>query len=225
MRRALLVALVVIAGFVVSGCTAASEPPPPADVVRTDAADAMLAVTSAHFTIERDGAPLRISGLVFSSATGDFAAPDSARAVLEVAAGDITARLGTVAIAERVWLTDPITGRWNELDAGTGFNPAIVFDPDIGWSAILRDDMADVTVTAVGADRLELRGVVSAARVATLTAGLATPQPTELLVRVDRTTSRIIDVEFDTAGPEGTSSWSIRLDDYDVPVTVEAPIG
>ena len=198
-------------------------PAPPADDIRADAAAAMAAIETAAFSISREGAPISISGLEFSSATGVYAAPDRAEAVLEVRAGDVTARLGTIAIGERVWLTDPVSGRWNELDAGTGFNPAVVFDRDGGWPAILGQDMADAEADGYDARTVVLTGTVSAERVAVLTAGLADPQPTVVEMLIDRETSRLRRVSFDTSGSDGVSSWTIELTDYDDPVAIAPP--
>lgn len=209
--------------LLVAACGGSAQSAPPADAVRLDASAAMATVTAASFTIVRDGAPITISGLEFASATGVYAAPDRARAVLEVKAGDVTARLGTIAVGDRVWLTDPVTGRWNELDPGTGFNPAVVFDVDVGWAAILGTDMADAVSESKDADRVLLTGTVSADRVGVLTAGLAEPQPTEIEMLIDRSSWRLAIVAFETSGPNGVSSWRIEISDYDEPVDVEPP--
>lgn len=209
--------------LLVASCGAGAEPAPPPGAVRADASTAMAAVSSASFSIVRAGAPITISGLEFTSATGVYAAPDRARAVLEVKAGDVTARLGTIAVGEQVWLTDPVTGRWNALDPGTGFNPAVVFDPDVGWSAILGTDMTDAETAPHDGELVRLAGTVAADRVAVLTAGLAEPQPTEIEMLIERETWRLARVAFETSGPNGVSSWTIELSDYDQAADVEPP--
>ncbi len=183
----------------------------------------MATVTSAEFLIERGGAPVTISGLEFVSATGRYAAPDAAEALLEVKAGSTSARLGTVGIGPRVWLTDPLTGRWSELEEGTGFNPATVFDPAEGWPAILTTDLSG-GVASQADGRYILRGTVAAERVATLTVGLVDPQPTEIEFVIDPETRRLLEVRFDTVTDGARSTWSIEIDEYDVPVTIAAPV-
>lgn len=217
MRRVVALALLVAA------CAEPVPPAPPPESLRADAAAAMAAVETASFSISRDGAPIAISGLEFSSATGAYAAPDRSEAILEVKAGDVTARLGTIAIGDRVWLTDPVSGRWNELEPGTGFNPAVVFATAEGWPAILQDDMTDADSSGHDGSTVRFTGTVSAERVGVLTAGLAEPQPTQVEMLIDRSTFRLRRVTFDTTGPDGVSSWTIELTAYDEPVAVEAP--
>ncbi|MDX1691706.1 MAG: hypothetical protein R3290_11855 [Acidimicrobiia bacterium] len=197
----------------------ASQPVPPVAEVVDRAATAMASVETASFSIERTGAPLQVAGLDFESASGVYLAPDRSRAVLEVRAGDVTARLGTIAIDDRVWLTDPITGDWSSIPPEDGFNAASVFE---AWPTILRDDLGGAAVRREGG-ALVLTGTVAGERIATLTAGVAEPQVSEAVVRLDPDTHRIRTIEFSTEGPDGTSSWTIRLERYGEPVTVEPP--
>ena len=111
----------------------------------------------------RAGAPVTVEGLVFDSAVGRYGAPAAAEAVLRVHAGEIAVELGTVSIGDQTWLTDPLTGRWHELRAGSGFNPAVLFDPDFGWVALLTD-LTEVTLVEAGGDTHHLSGLVPAAR-------------------------------------------------------------
>ena len=83
MRRFVALALLVAA------CAESVPPAPPPDSLRADAAAAMAAVETAAFSITREGAPISISGLEFSSATGAYSAPDRAEAVLEVKVADV----------------------------------------------------------------------------------------------------------------------------------------
>jgi lipoprotein LprG len=212
------------------GSDGASEvPEPPAvDVVVRRAADAMAELETARFEMERSGAPVRVSGIVFDSALGVYEGPDAAKAVLGGQAGDLAVELGTISIGPRTWLTNPLTGAWEELEPGTGFNPAVIFDAEVGWRAILLS-LIEPTYEG-GADHggeglWLVSGTIPPERIATLTMGLVEPQPVEVDLFVDPGTDLLRRVEFTTEGEDGGSDWVITLSEFDEPVTIDPPAG
>ncbi len=186
------------------------------------AVSAMQGVESAHFEMTRAGAPVTVEGLVFDSAVGRYAAPEAAEAVLRVHVGGIAVELGTVSIGDQTWLTDPLTGRWHELRPGAGFNPAILFDPEFGWVALL-SDLTEVTVVEAGGETHHLSGLVPAARIEAITVGLAPGQSVSLDLWLDAATLHIVRLEFSTIGDEGRSDWVITMSDFGAPVQIDPP--
>jgi hypothetical protein len=220
MRRGLVLALALLA----TSCGGSPGPAAPdAAGLIDDAVAAMQAVASAHFEMTRDGAPITVEGLVFDSAVGRYAAPAAAEAVLRMHAGEIAIELGTVSIGDQTWLTDPLTGRWHELRVGSGFNPAVLFDPDLGWVALLTD-LAEVTVVSAGGDTHRLSGRLPAARVEAITAGLAPGQSITLDLWLDAATRHIVRLEFSTIGDQGQSDWVIVMSDFGAPVEIDPPV-
>ena len=134
----------------------------------------------------------------------------------------ITVDLATISVGERTWLTSPLTGRWEELRAGTGFNPAIFFGPE-GWAPLLTEDMSDAVVTGVSGGEYVVTGRVAEHRVEFLTAGIATDQDVAIDLHIDAETLHLTHAEFTTVGDEGTTDWEIDLFDFDEPVTIEPP--
>jgi lipoprotein LprG len=220
MRRGAVLALAVLA----AACGGSPAPPPEAATLVAGAVTAMQAVTSAHFEMTHQGAPVIVQGLAFDSAVGRYAAPDAAEAVLSMQAGDLTVQLGTVSVGARTWITNPLTGRWEGLRAGTGFNPAVLFDADLGWVALLRD-LDGVTLVAAGGPTHRLSGRVPAARVEAITAGLAAGQAVPIDIWLDAATGHIVRLEFSTVSDTGRSDWVIVMSDFGAPVTIEAPEG
>jgi hypothetical protein len=220
MRRLLLPALALAA----AACGAGPDAPSP-DPVRLleRSRTAMAAVETASFEMTRAGAPVTIEGFEFSSAVGRYAAPASAEAVLRVKAGDITVEMGTISVNERTWLTNPLTGRWEELTPGTGFNPAVLFDPETGWTALLAD-LTDVSLIATERGTHHLTGTIPGERVNTLTAGIAEAQSVLLHLWVDSSTGLIRRLELSTTGEAGASDWVLVLSDYGEPVQIEPPV-
>ncbi|MEX2323080.1 MAG: LppX_LprAFG lipoprotein [Acidimicrobiia bacterium] len=211
----------LIAAALASACTGDGETLPDPDDLLQRSAAAMASVETAEFEMTVDGAAITISGLTMRSASGVYVAPDRARAVLTMSLGAVTADLGTISIAERTWLTEPLTGRWDELDPGTGFNPAVVFS-DEGWEPLLAEDITDATVSSHSRG-YQVDGVAPAARIAVVTSGLVTDQDVDITLVIDRATDRLLEVRFSTAGADGETDWVITLGPYDEPATVEPP--
>ena len=219
MRRTLVLALALLAAS--CGGSPDSAGLAPSDLI-TGAVAAMQGVQSAHFEMTRAGAPVTVGGLAFDSAVGRYGAPEAAEAVLRVHAGEIAVEVGTVSIGDQTWLTDPLTGRWHELRAGSGFNPAVLFDPDFGWVALL-SDLTEVTLVEAGGNTHHLSGLVPAERIEAITVGLAAGQSVSLDLWLDAATLHIVRLEFSTVGDEGRSDWVIVMSDFGAPVQIEPP--
>jgi hypothetical protein len=208
--------------LVVASCGRGTVDLPEAATVLADARAAMASVESAHFEMAVTGEPILISGLEFASAEGSYAAPDRSTAVLSMRAGDTTIELATIAVAEHIWLTVPLTGAWQEVPAELGFNPAIVFGPE-GWDALLGGGLADPRVTEQRDGGWVLVGTAAAPRVEVLTGGQVSGQEVEIEMLVDRDTARVREVTFSTEGAGGRTDWRIGLGPYDEPVDIEPP--
>ena len=218
MRRTLLILVLVV-----TACSGASGDPEPPDDLLARSASVMGELDSAAYVMERTGAPVTIQGLEFSGADGVYGAPDRASAVLDVVVSGITVRLATVSVGDRTWLTNPVTGAWDELDPGTGFNPARVFDPRIGWQRLLSQDLTDVVVEGREGDVWRVSAVAAGDRVEVLTAGLAGGEGVPISMEIDADSSHLRSVRFATESDAGTSEWLIELDEFDEPVTIEPP--
>lgn len=222
----------VLSVFVVA-CSSA-EPvetiPPDADTVLDAAAEAMGAIESVRFKIERGGAPVYIDPLDtlnFADAVGQFAAPSSANAVVTLAVGNLNAQIGAIAIDGTTWLTNPITGEWEEAPAGYDFDPAILFDPDLGWRPLLASGLREVewigTEERNGEARYHIRASADEERVAVILAGLIRKQSVALDMWIDPTTGYVREAELSTVHEGQTSDWSIEFSEFDEPVEIAPP--
>lgn len=221
MRRPMtIIALVLVA----AACSGSSSDTtlPDVDALLADAAAVMTGLDYAGFEMTTKGAPVTIEGLSFRAAEGAYAAPDSARGILTMRAAGITLDLATISIGERTWLTSPLTGRWQELRAGTGFNPAVVFGPE-GWAPLLTEDLSDASIARISGGEYVVTGRVAEHRVEFLTAGIARDQDVDIELRIDAETLHLTRAAFSTVGDEGTTDWEIRLFDFDEPVSIEPP--
>ncbi|MDH3302533.1 MAG: LppX_LprAFG lipoprotein [Acidimicrobiia bacterium] len=233
--------------FALAGCNSSSDSDGErveeltAKQVVTDAATAMSTVESASFTIEQTGATVFIDDaeqFAFQAADGRFAAPGSSEAILTVQALGFVTEVGAIAIDGRLWLTNPLTGEWGEAPENFTFDPAQLFNADTGIPALLReatataelvDDLADQS-TGESSDEADsdrgnvhlVRTLVSAERVAVLTSGLVNEE-SEVDLRIDATSDRIVEVSFDVDVDGAVSDWRMTLSDYDEDVTIDPP--
>ncbi|MEM9034704.1 MAG: LppX_LprAFG lipoprotein [Actinomycetota bacterium] len=233
MRR--LVALLVVLLLVVVACSSDSDDTSPettappaeltADAILADAAVAMAAVDSVLFELERTGAGVYIDTgdtIAFNTADGRFAAPGSAEAVVQVEIGGFTAEIGAVAIDGDIWLTNPVSGTWETAPEDLTFNPATLFDPVIGWRALLEEGLTDIELVDTTDGRHRITGVAEAERVDVLTGGLV-EEEAPIVLLIDADTALLDEVTFDVAVDEGTANWEVLLFEYGTEVVVTVP--
>lgn len=226
----LLIAVVLIASACAddtAGTTTTTGPATTTTVltvegILADAAETMQAVETLRYEITLSRAPITLLGVELRGAAGQYLAPESSQAILEAAIGGLTIELATIAIGETSWLTNPLTGVWDEYTGSRAFNPAMIFDPELGWKPLLTTDLNDAAYTTEG-DSFVVTGTAAGARVEVLTAGLVESQPVDMRIEIDRESSHVTSMEFDTTGETGVTNWVLELSEFDEPVSVEPP--
>lgn len=213
-----------------SGCSGGSADAtttttlPTAAEILADAAITMEGVESLRYEIELSGAPVTLLGVELRSARGRYAAPESSQAVLEAAIGGLVIELGTIAIGGTSWVTNPLTGDWDEYTGNRAFNPAIMFDPQLGWRPLLTQDISGAQlIEPVEGDTYLVRGTAAGARVEILTAGLVESQPVDLTLDIERDTGLVTRMEFTTLGEAGETNWLLLISEFGAPVSISPP--
>ena len=206
--------------------TAATTVPPTAEAVLERSASAMADVRFVAFELQRTGAEVALDPggqLVFDSAEGRYAAPSSSEARIEVTAAGFHTRVAAVVIDGETWITNPLTGRWEDAPASLSFDPAVLFDPTTGWPALLRDGLESPQLVDDGqGDRQHVRGTLPGPQVSTLTGGLA-DRSTEVDLWIDAGTGQVDECRFEAPTDDGTSAWTLELKDYGEQTTIERP--
>lgn len=205
--------------------------PATVESILVDAAAAMADVETAAFTIEQTGATVFIDDdqLAFRSAEGRFARPSSAEALVSVDALGFATQIGAIAIDGTLWFTNPLTGAWSEAPPGFTFDPATLFDAEVGLPALLSEASETAQLvddssndSGVEGDTHHLRTSVAPERVSVLTGGLITDE-TEVDLWIDVETGRVVEVRFELPIDDSTSSWRMTVGDYDAEVTIAPP--
>ena len=231
------VVAVACAMALVAGACSGDDAEPPATTTTTtapaaptaveilaDAAATMQQVETLAYEIQLSGAPITLLGIELRSARGEYAAPDSSRAVLEAAIGGLTIELGTIAIGDVSWVTNPLTNDWDEYTGSRAFNPSIIFDPALGWLPLLTTDISNAQlVEPVEGDEYVIQGTAAGERVEVLTAGLVESQPVALELHIQQGTGLVTLMEFATEGDAGLTDWVLQLNDFGSDVTIDPP--
>jgi len=210
---------------------AVADPDADPAVVIADAAEAMGAVTSVEFRLTRDGAAVFVDefeSIALDAAVGQFSVPSRAAATLDVTVdGNLRTRIGAVAVDSDVWMSNPVTGRFETLPAGYDIDPSRFFDPAGGWQPLLAH-LTEVELLGVddrGGQRWHLRGTAPAADVENITVGLVEGQDVPVELWVHPGTALVTAMEFDTELAAGTAHWELELSRYGETFTIEPPPG
>jgi hypothetical protein len=210
---------------------AVADPGADPEQVVADAAVAMGGVTSVEFRLAREGAPVfvdQFESIALDAAVGQFQVPTRAQASLEVTVdGNLRTRIGAVAIDSEVWMSNPVTGRFETLPDGYDIDPSRFFDPSGGWQPLLADLTAVemVGVADRGGQRWHVRGTAAAADVENITVGLVRDQDVVVDLWVHPGTTLVTAIEFDTELEDGRAHWTLELDRYGETFTITEPEG
>lgn len=219
MRRTLLLVALIVAAC---GGSGAAELPL-AEALETSGRN-FDNLESVRFSITVDGVPVSFDDegtLTASSADGQYDAPESFQALVEVSAFGLSAELGAISIGADRWITNPVTTEWELLDIGIGFDPLVLFDPQDGVGATVAG--LDATLVAFGS-RYEVTGKVGGPTVKVLTAGLLSEGELDITLFIDADSLQITEIGFETEGDEGTSEWTIEFSEFDDPVSIDPPV-
>lgn len=224
-------ASILAAGLFVASCggdgeTTTSSAPRDASLVLAEAGPVLQDLETVRFEILVEGEPVYIDGaelLAASAAEGQYEAPESFQAVVDVKTFGLSVELGAVSIGEDQWITNPLTGNWEQLPPGYGFDPLTLFDPEEGLGATLSAGLADAAFVdeLSDVDDYTVTGVVAGGRVAALTAGLVEEPRVTIVLTIDAETLEVKEGTFDTGG--GASQWTVRFSEFNEPVSIEPP--
>ncbi len=229
MRRvvASIAAVAALVGACGGGETATTLAPELPVIVEAST-EAMTAVDTVHFTIERGGTPVYIfSNVEFLDAEGDYLAPDRAAAIAHVAAEGFTLEMGAIAIEGETWLTNVITGKWEPATEDLQIDAAVLFDPDEGIPKLLREELDAPEL--VGLDQrsedeaYHIRGLAPAERIEVLTFGLVRNQDVDVDMWIDPVTGHVVEAAFTTLYRGEDATWVLTFTDYGAEVTIPIP--
>jgi len=192
------------------------------------AADAVLNLKSAQFSLKREGTPAFLdekNGITFTLAECSYAAPDRVSCNVKIALknGNIL-QLTRVWVPEGVFQTNPLTRQFGKAPADASFNGAALF-AKTGIANILRTATRNPQLVGKeklqGKDTLHLKGEVSGEKLNPLVGSTLKPDfmhPVDMWM--EEKTSRPVQVHV--SEPEG-NGWLIELFAMNEPVDIPTP--
>ncbi len=234
--------IVVLTAMGTAGCGGseqnANEPTGPtlaasASVIQSASAAAMGEVSSVRFELSVSGAPIyidRFESISLDGLIGEFSVPRSAQAALDVEVdGSLKTQLAAVAIDDEVWLSNPITGRFETLPEGYDIDPSRFFDPQDGWRPLMAG-LTDVELVGRerregdnGGERYHLVGTATADQMREITAGLIGNQDVRIDFWIQPVTGLVRSAEFTTETSGQTVDWTLELSAYGDEFTIVVP--
>ena len=195
----------------------------------------MKSLSGFHFVIERSGALAFLNEeqtIAFRRAEGDFVAPDRARATIRVIGPGLIVEVQVINIGEIQWETNFLTGEWQELPPDWGFNPAALFDAELGIQPILEKDLSGLEW--IGLEELEeapgkplyaLAGEVDGERLYHLSFGMMGPEKMTILLWIAPESFELYRLLITEAphGEDESTIWQIDFWDYDQVVDITSP--
>lgn len=194
------------------------------------AADAILKLKSAQFTLTREGASAFLdekTGVTFTAAQCSYAAPDRVSCNIKIAS-----KSGTILQITRVWVpegtfqSNPLTRQFTKAPADAGFNSPLLF-ARTGIPAILRKSVQTPhvagTETIHGKSTVHLTGDVRGDKLSPLIGDGSTIK-SELTYRVDLWIEELSanPVRIHVTEPAG-NGWLIDLIAVNEPVDIPTP--
>jgi len=217
---------------------ACSAPPPPSlppgEIVERAAAR-MKAMSGFHFLIVRTVAPAYLDyegTLAFSRADGDFVTPDTAQAAVRVIAPGLVAEVQILGIGDLYWQTNLLTGAWEAFPPGTGFNPAIMFDAQIGLQPIIETDLNELQFDGVetledypGQSLYAIHGQMTGERLFQMSYEMIGPEAVSVRLWIAPQTFELYRIQLTEAAPQGEepTQWQVDFWDFDQAAEITPP--
>ncbi len=224
--------MLLVRGGLLAAC---GGPALTADEIAARSGQTMAAVETLHFVMTVEGGPAYIdpeATLSLRAAEGDLKRPERVRATLKVgAAGLAIIEIQAIGIGDEQFLTRPVTGEWQRMPPGWGFDPGALFDPESGIEvAVTRcaweEEYKKERLAAGRAYRL--RGTASGEDLAPLTAWMITAEEVQVDAWVAQDDFHLLQLRIEEPPKEEgghPTIWLLQFSAFDQPVTIERPPG
>jgi len=230
-----LITAVILVAFLAS-CGEPEPTAPPVEEIITSASATMAGLEGFHFTISVSGQPVFLDGdetLALAKADGFYSNPDRAMGSVAIQMPGLVTNVDVVSINQQQWLTNILTGDWMAMPPEWGFNPAVLFDTNDGFLAILTTDLLNPVLTGTGKaedgpdqELYIIDGRLSGERLAEITLGLLGPDDLDVRLWIDPESFAVMRTTVTNpagADEDSGSTWQIDLDQFGEKVTIEPP--
>jgi hypothetical protein len=236
MRRSKLRALAVLPAslaIVLASACGSSNPvptpgptPEPLTVVEVlgRSTDLMSALKTFHFEMTHEvGTTAFLPGLDVEETTGDVQPPDRLYAEFAGLFGNIPINAKLIAIGKVNYMTNPLTGEWQEIDANV--SPIEFFNPKEGISSVM-DEVTEAVFDGSDQDVYRITGNVPTGSLRALLGTTVDEGVVGIEMEIDAETLYLKQARFIGQVTPSDSPDTVRvvsLSKFNEPVSIEAP--
>ena len=218
-----------------AACQAATPAPPPVEEIINHSAAYMKSLAGFSFLIDRQGAPAFLDydeTLAFRRTEGVFTAPDRALATVRVIGPGLVAEVKIIGIGADYWETNLLTGEWQYVAGGLGFNPAVLFDPQIGFQPILESDLSNLELTGLeelqempGQKMYAITGRLQGERIYQMSYEMIGPESMDVKLWISPQSYELYRIFITDPNEEGEepTTWQVDFWDFGTAAVIEPP--
>jgi hypothetical protein len=207
---------------------------PPEEIVQ-QSAERMKGMNGFEFVIERSGEPVYLDfdkTIAFRRAEGHYVAPDSAQAVVRIITPGLVTDVVVISIAGTQWESDLLSPGWQEVPPDWGFNPAVLFDSEIGIQSILLSDLSELSYEGTeeiedGPDQrlYKINGMLSGERIHEMSYSKIGPETMAIQMWIAPETFELYRVLITdpSQGSQEPTIWQVDFRQFDETIEIVAP--
>ena len=205
---------------------------PKVEDILTDAADRLEDSESMAFTMELEGTTYvdEANTIQLLGAEGIMQRPDRVDVTftaLVLGRQQISIRM--ITIGEEAWITDIVTGKWVTSPPEFGYNPAILYDDELGLGPVMSrmdDPKLEDSEKIDGHEAWHISATVDGEVTSAMTSGTMRGTTQDLDLWIDKKTNDILRIRI--AEPvdediEDPAVWTLNLFDHNKDVKIDKP--
>jgi hypothetical protein len=211
--------ILLMLAFILAACGGGSSAMSPEELIAASATH-MNELAGFEFGLKYDGEPVVMDadGLTkFTSATGQFNAPDQVSATVKASAASMVVEIKMIGTNGQQWITNPLTGSWVEVTGQFALEPAKILNGETGLFASIAEGLAEIIL--VGEEELEeapglmlnhLEGTMTGEPIHDLSGGMIDPGTLDIGLWIDAETLDVhrVQVEDATGGTWQLDMWN-----------------
>lgn len=151
----LVLTILLVLTVMLAACGGGSSAMSPEELIVASATH-MNELAGFEFGLTYDGSPVVMDadGLTtFTSATGQFNAPDQVSAKVKASAASLVVEISLISTGGSQWITNPLTGSWVDVTGQFALEPANILNGETGLFASIADGLTGINL--VGEEELE----------------------------------------------------------------------
>ncbi len=205
---------------------------PKVEDILTDAADRLEDSESMAFTMELEGTTYvdEANTIQLLGAEGIMQRPDRVDVTftaLVLGRQQISIRM--ITIGEEAWITDIVTGKWVTSPPEFGYNPAVLYDDELGLGPVMSrmdDPKLEDSEKIDGHEAWHISATVDGEVTSAMTSGTMRGSNQDLDLWIDKKTNDILRIriaEPEDEDIEDPAVWTLTLFDHNKDVKIDKP--